>query len=485
MLIKYFGAGASSSGAVEYVEKNESAKILKGNTETTRELIKSNTNKLKYRSGVLSFGSDRPSKEQVQEIIALFEESTFAGLRQDQYNILWVEHTDTDNYHIHFIIPRLELTTMKSFNPHYHKQDQKRLLLLQKYINFKYDFINPFEAHRRQTLEIKQDWENRNKAKETINEVVTNAISQGLINNRDELIDFLIDNGLEVKTSKHYIAIKGDEDKKFIRLKGAYYDESYRSREELTQELEREERENRATTFTEHREDRAELDRLIRYKAERVNSTYKEKYNNSNMAIVSLTDSQPMATGLYSDVQQGNQLEQERVSLDFKKSDKPREQSDIYLYTEQQDTNQQRQHNNIYKIGELDNDTIGATTTRSTNPSQDEEQQLIENSRAVRERIQEQYINYNRRIQEHNSKTAREFQSDIKATAERTYQSIERYSKQQQKEQSNSIRRIREVTEQASRVRESRYSNKRTIEDITKKYKLEIKNRNMRQRQKR
>ena len=116
MLIKYFGSGASSSGAVEYIEKNETAQTLKGNNNLTRDLIKSNKNKLKYRSGVINFGSDRPTRSQVMETIELFEESTFAGLDKDQYNSLWVEHTDTENYHIHFVIPRLELSSMKANN---------------------------------------------------------------------------------------------------------------------------------------------------------------------------------------------------------------------------------------------------------------------------------------------------------------------------------------------------------------------------------
>jgi len=61
MIIKYFSSGSSSGGAVEYVEKNETAKTIKGNNNLTRDLIKNNTNKLKYRSGVLAFGNDKPN----------------------------------------------------------------------------------------------------------------------------------------------------------------------------------------------------------------------------------------------------------------------------------------------------------------------------------------------------------------------------------------------------------------------------------------
>ena len=136
MIIKYFRGGKSKSGAVEYLlnERVEqgTARVLRGNSQITKQLIKENTNKLKYRSGCLSFEESFLIERDKKEIMDLFEQSTFAGLDKDQYNILWVEHTDKNRIELNFVIPRLELTSMNEYNQHWHKADQKRLLILQE-----------------------------------------------------------------------------------------------------------------------------------------------------------------------------------------------------------------------------------------------------------------------------------------------------------------------------------------------------------------
>ncbi len=40
----------------------------------------------------------------------------FAGLEADQRNILWVRHTHAGHHELHFLIPRLELSSGKDFN---------------------------------------------------------------------------------------------------------------------------------------------------------------------------------------------------------------------------------------------------------------------------------------------------------------------------------------------------------------------------------
>ena len=139
MIIKYFKGGKSKSGVVEYLlnerEQLGTARTLRGNQEITKQLIKENKNKLKYRSGCLAFEESNIKENQKKEIMDLFEKSTFAGLDREQYNILWVEHVDKGRLELNFVIPRLELTSQKSFNPHWHQQDQKRLLKMQEYIN--------------------------------------------------------------------------------------------------------------------------------------------------------------------------------------------------------------------------------------------------------------------------------------------------------------------------------------------------------------
>ena len=438
MIIKYFSSGSSKSGAVEYVEKNETARILKGNTNITKELIKNNDNKLKYRSGVLSFGSNRPTKEQVMEIIELFEESTFAGLDKDQYNILWVEHTNTDNYHIHFVIPRLELSTMKAFNPHYYKQDQKRLLKLQDYINRKYHLINPFKAERRQTnlsADIRDNMKDK-EIKEMIYKHIDTAFTDGVIENRNDVIKILRDSNFVVKESKNFLGIK-KKNGKHIRLKGEYYNERFTSRAEFKRNLRKEEREHRKDTYGELVEAREELNRLIQYKAKQVRARYTKETGE---------DRRNNREELNTTIARNKKSENTKNTAD----DMANMVSDIAnisinnIHATQRDRrfdtglgDIHREHGN----GGLEDDSIGTTIKRSTRRIGTEQQELNEELKRARERIHEQYINNCEQLQKDNGRTA-----------ERTHTAIKQYNQRTETTQSASIRRARNTSETKSAI---------------------------------
>lgn len=273
MIIAYSKHG--KSGGVKYAISNKTAKVLAGDPKITEQLIKQNKNKLKYRSGIISFEEKNPPKEVVQDVIDNFIKSTFAGLEPEQYNILMVEHTNTDNYHIHFTIPRLELSTGKSFNPHYYKQDQIRLLKLQDYLNAKHGLSNPFKAKKAKTLQdIDFKALNRNKAKEEINSFIEKLVIERRVQNRDELIKYLTESGLDVvRQSKSFITIKLNDTR--IRLKGIYYADTFTNLGAVGEELRRREQKHTAVAPTELRKLEQELDRLIQHKAEFNRKQYK------------------------------------------------------------------------------------------------------------------------------------------------------------------------------------------------------------------
>ena len=56
------------------------------------------------------------SEEKEQEVMDAFEEVAFAGLEPDQKNILWVRHTHAGHHELHFVIPRMELSSGNDFN---------------------------------------------------------------------------------------------------------------------------------------------------------------------------------------------------------------------------------------------------------------------------------------------------------------------------------------------------------------------------------
>ena len=86
--------------------------VLRGDPAMTRALIDSIERRWKFTSGVLSWHPDeKVSEEQEEEVMDAFERVAFAGLEADQRNILWVRHTHAGHHELHFLIPRLELSS--------------------------------------------------------------------------------------------------------------------------------------------------------------------------------------------------------------------------------------------------------------------------------------------------------------------------------------------------------------------------------------
>lgn len=272
MIISYSKHG--KSGGVDYAINNKTARVLEGDPKLTKSLIEQSKNKLKYRSGIISFEEKHPSKEVIQDVIAEFKRSTFPGLDEDQYNLLMVEHTNTDNYHIHFTIVRMELRSGKSFNPHWHQEDQKRLLKLQDYLNAKHGLTNPYQAAKRNTLEeIDLKALNRNQTKEEINKHIEELVIAQKLQNRDEVVQYFISSGIDVvRQSKNFITVQLDDER--IRLKGEYYAETFKDIGAITAKLERAEREHIPTSQGQLNELKQELDRLVQHKA----ITNRERY---------------------------------------------------------------------------------------------------------------------------------------------------------------------------------------------------------------
>ncbi len=86
--------------------------VLRGDTELTHALIDSLDTKWKFTAGVLSWHPDDVvTPEQERRVMDDFEEMAFAGLEQDQRNILWVRHSHAGHHELHFVIPRVELSS--------------------------------------------------------------------------------------------------------------------------------------------------------------------------------------------------------------------------------------------------------------------------------------------------------------------------------------------------------------------------------------
>ncbi len=148
MIIKFFPTGTGSGyGPVEYLcsenpfgmGKREIAPvILRGDPKLMQMLIDAVPFKRKYTSGVISFAiEDAPTEEQLNKLMDEFEELAFAGLPLSSRSILWVKHEHMGRVELHFLTPRQELHSGRSFNICPPSWRKKYDYLCSKY-NFKY-----------------------------------------------------------------------------------------------------------------------------------------------------------------------------------------------------------------------------------------------------------------------------------------------------------------------------------------------------------
>lgn len=126
--VNYLTAETMSAGALDYltgergkkgVRRDPQPVVVRGNPARSRALIDTLKFKHKYTSGVLSFApGDVVTPEAERYIMDEFERVAFSGLDPDQFDVLWVRHTHTaaHRHELHFLIPRVELSTGKSLN---------------------------------------------------------------------------------------------------------------------------------------------------------------------------------------------------------------------------------------------------------------------------------------------------------------------------------------------------------------------------------
>ena len=158
MLIKVFPRGTGGGyGPVEYAishnpfgngERNTCPIIKKGDPQMMMQQIDAVPFKWKYSSGVISFAKeDNPSEEQIARLMEDFEQLALAGLPLSSRSILWVQHEENGRKELHFILPRQEVHTGKSFNAFPPGWEKKFDVLRDKY-NYAYGWARPDDPAR-------------------------------------------------------------------------------------------------------------------------------------------------------------------------------------------------------------------------------------------------------------------------------------------------------------------------------------------------
>ncbi|EAH6342840.1 mobilization protein [Campylobacter jejuni] len=265
MICKFFktqkGGGVSSINYMlnERVKKG-TARVLKGDEFLTREIIKSMSQKHKTCVGCLSFEEKNIKEELKKELMESFENTLLTPAMKGNYNILWIEHTDKGRLELNFIIPKIALESKKAFNPYYHTSDSKRIDLWCDFVNLNHNFTNPKDPAKENTLQGSKKEYELIKDYEALDKLLHKQVANEIINSREELINILEQNNIEVtRQGKDYLSIKLPQIKKAKRFKGGIYNEQFTGTQELRRI--REEKESRAREFKQ-RDIKAELGRI-------------------------------------------------------------------------------------------------------------------------------------------------------------------------------------------------------------------------------
>ena len=247
MMIKFFSHGlGGGAGPVNYLccthghqgrERQPVPEILGGNPSIIREIIDTVPHKYKYTSGVLSFApEDAPTPAQQAEVMRLFEQAAFPGMKSNQYCILWVRHAHKKRIELHFIIPRIELSSGRAYNPA-PPGWQCRYDPLRDMLNYRYGWARPddpmrvrlFQPGIRRLIAASGILSPANSLKEKIVQAVIAEIRQGNIHNRLDIISFLKSKGFSLpRIGANYITIMDAEGKRH-RLKGNLFEDNFRT----------------------------------------------------------------------------------------------------------------------------------------------------------------------------------------------------------------------------------------------------------------
>lgn len=294
MILKNFATGRNSvSSAVNYLTSKKDWKgndryskpvVLKGDPELTKQIGKDLCDRFssKYLSGVISLAEgEKLTDQQKQELISSFEK-TFMPNMEGRFNALYVAH---GNNEIHYVVNKVDLETGKAFNP-MPPGHEKMKDLFQRTENFKYGFEQVVRnpelgatkySHEEQKALIRNQPFGNLSSKQELDTRLKSMVGNGLINNRDELISTLKENGFRLsRIGKDYISIQTEG--KNIRLKGGIYEQgNQQSYKETIRERAKSSDREREYGKEHYQRDREELTRIVEKRISYNDKTYQRR----------------------------------------------------------------------------------------------------------------------------------------------------------------------------------------------------------------
>ena len=230
----------ASGGTVEAINYmcNEritigTAKVLKGNPNLTKSIVKSLSFKHKLAVGVLSWEEANIDESLKLIIMNSFEKILLPNM-QGRYNILWVEHRDKNRLELNYLIPKIDLPTQKSITPYFDKLDRYRIENWRDIQNIKYGFSDPNDPRKSQTLSNDKRIKLLEDYKE-LKEQLYRLVSENKIYSREYMIALLNENDIKAKAYKSYITVKLPSSKIAQKLKKGIFDERFRNIRSITE----------------------------------------------------------------------------------------------------------------------------------------------------------------------------------------------------------------------------------------------------------
>jgi len=232
MIIKFFPhpkTGGSPRRSMDYLlKKHENeVQVLQGNPRLSVDVAEGLDFKNQYTVGCLSFEEANIPGNHKQEIMQNFEETFFAGLKSEQYNITWIEHTDKGRLELNFFVPNVELESGKRLSVYYDKSDRPLADSFKRVINQQYGLSDPDAPEKRQMMVLSKNIpKDKKMAQEAINGLLEGELVKGRIQTREDVLNYLTEAGFEIaRVTPKNISIKTDGQN--LRLKGAIYEQSF------------------------------------------------------------------------------------------------------------------------------------------------------------------------------------------------------------------------------------------------------------------
>ena len=252
MIVKFFTNGTGGSkGVFDYLLKDKEqpdgkrlgAEVLRGDIDNQALLIDSLDFKQKYTSGCLSFTetADEVTQAEKNALMDGFEQTIRAGLDVDRVSVSWIEHRDKGRLELNFVFANVDLEHGRAFQPYVHSVDKRRVNAWKDMQNIEHGFTDPNDPANKRLMAQRDNLPRDIKdARQAITDGLKALVVEGVITNRDDVIQALTDGGFEIaRQTDKAISIKNPDPtaKRNIRLTGGLYERGFKFSREVQSEI--------------------------------------------------------------------------------------------------------------------------------------------------------------------------------------------------------------------------------------------------------